>query len=536
LEISAYAISPDGKLIAIVADDPELPAERKQKEDKADARWVDHSVHHAHLFLLDPVTSKLTFSTVPPDVQTISWSPDSSQLLVVTEAPNGASDLGPARKAYQLSATTPDHWNEVKELPPTIDEISWSKDGRSILFNAQAEHDTPPGYLDLYRFDLQSKAIHNYTAAFTGSVEHESPIPLKDGSVLASAGIGVRTTAIRVGDTIAPLQFPTPLAGSFHTNASQSGWVFIGTGSTQPWTLYFTTDLAQPARRLDTPSLTPENWRGSESKLVRWTSDQFTIEGLLHLPPAADSHRVPLIVDVHGGPSGAWQDGYDPFIAFLVGQGWAVLRPNVRGSTNYGAAFVAANKNDLGGGDYRDLMAGVDYVLKNYPIDSDRLGLFGYSYGGEMAGFVEGKTNRFKAIVSGAPVIDQYSEYGTEKDSWYDRWFFGKPWEHVADAWRQSPLAGASHASTPFLLLQGEADKTDPLGQSQEMYRALRQMRVPVDLVVYPREDHGPLIRGLVGYPSTEPWHGFDARKRTVEFFQKAFEKPANSSVKQGGN
>jgi dipeptidyl aminopeptidase/acylaminoacyl peptidase len=291
----------------------------------------------------------------------------------------------------------------------------------------------------------------------------------------------------------------------------------------QPRALYYATALDQPARVVATPKLTPENSRAAESKIIHWQSERLNIEGLLYLPPQAGNQKVPLIVDVHGGPTGAWQDGYDPFVNYLVGQGWAVLRPNVRGSTNYGAAFAAANKNDLGGGDYRDLIAGVDYVLKNYPIDPARLGLYGYSYGGEMAGFVEGKTDRFKAIVSGAPVIDQYSEYGTENGSWYDRWFFGKPWEQVADAWRQSPMAGASHAKTPFLLLQGEADKTDPLGQSQEMYRALRQMNVPVELVVYPREDHGPLSRGIVGQPVPEPWHGFDARKRIVEFFEKAF-------------
>ena len=90
------------------------------------------------------------------------------------------------------------------------------------------------------------------------------------------------------------------------------------------------------------------------------------------------------------------------------------------------------------------------------------MALMGYSYGGEMAGFVEGKTDRFKAVISGAPVIDQFSEYGTEGGSWYDRWYFGKPWEHMNDAWRQSPLAGAAHAKTPFLLIQGESDTTDP--------------------------------------------------------------------------
>ena len=199
--------------------------------------------------------------------------------------------------------------------------------------------------------------------------------------------------------------------------------------------------------------------------------------------------------------------------------------PNPRGSTGYGAAFAAANKNDLGGGDYRDLMAGVDFAIANHPIDATKLALYGYSYGGEMAGFVEGKTDRFKAIVSGAPVIDQFSEYGTEDGSWYDRWYFGKPWEHVADAWRQSPLSGVGRAKTPFLLLQGEVDSVDPIGQSLEMYRALRQMGVPVQLVTYPRENHGPLSRSIQGAPSPEPWHGFDARQRIVGFFEKAFAK-----------
>ena len=241
------------------------------------------------------------------------------------------------------------------------------------------------------------------------------------------------------------------------------------------------------------------------------------------MPPEASSGKVPLIVDVHGGPTGAFEDRFDPFIVWLVGQGWAVLRPNPRGSTGYGPSFAAANKNDLGGADYRDIMAGVDTVIGKYPVDPSKLGLMGYSYGGEMAAFVEGKTDRFKAIVCGAPVIDQHSEYGTESDSYYDRWFYGRPWEHASDAWRQSPLAEVAQAKTPFLLLQGEADKTDPLGQSQEMYRALRQVGVKVEMVQYPREDHGPLASGMFGSPSQEPWHGYDARQRIQKFYKTAF-------------
>jgi dipeptidyl aminopeptidase/acylaminoacyl peptidase len=244
---------------------------------------------------------------------------------------------------------------------------------------------------------------------------------------------------------------------------------------------------------------------------------------MLYLPPQSSAGKIPLIVDVHGGPTGAFANSFDPLTQFMLGQGWAVLRPNPRGSTGYGAAFAASNKNDLGGGDYRDIMAGVDAVIAQYPIDPNKLALMGYSYGGEMAAFVEGNTDRFKAIVSCAPVIDQQSEYGTEDSSWSDRWFYGKPWEHAADAWRQSPLSNVAKAKTPFLLIQGEEDVVDPLGQSQEMYRALRQAGVHVEMVQYPREDHGPLGRAMHGLPSPEPWHGFDVRQRMIKFISAAF-------------
>ena len=168
-------------------------------------------------------------------------------------------------------------------------------------------------------------------------------------------------------------------------------------------------------------------------------------------------------------------------------------------------------------------MAGVDSVIAKYAIDPAKMALIGYSYGGEMAGFVEGRTDRFKALVSGAPVIDQFSEYGTEDSSFYDRWYFGKPWERFADAWRQSPLARVGHARTPLLLLQGEDDPTDPLGQSQEMRRAMRQVGAPVVLVTYPRETHRTLGAAFSAQPTREPWHGADLRRRMIGFITDAF-------------
>ena len=531
INVTRYSVSPDGKTIALIAKDPETSAEKKLADEKRDAVWVDHDPHVARLYLLDLATEKLTSVPVAPDVDSVAWSAQSDRLVALTTAPNNAADLGPASTGWLVTLDDLPHSTRLDKLPPTIERVTWSPDGQHLTFLAQAQADTPPGYVDLYRYTFADTSIRNLSHGFAGSLFSNSPIPeLGRESILASVGLGVGVTLARFDpakDSPEPLTFAAPVLSDLSTNAAQTGWVYFAAGSTQKPTLYFTPNLTQPARALATPELRTPTWRSAASQLVRWTSDGLTIEGLLYLPPAAARDRVPLVVNVHGGPTSAWHDNAQALVDFLVGHGWAVLLPNPRGSTNYGATFVAANKNDLGGGDFRDIMTGVDAVIKNFPIDADRLALMGYSYGGEMAGFAVGKTHRFKAIVSGAPVINQLSEYGTEDSSWYDRWFYGKPWEHFADAWRQSPLATVAHATTPFLLLQGETDVTDPLGQAQEMYRALRQTGTPVDLIQYPREGHGTLAAGLFGRPAAEPWHGFDARERIVALFERAFQPVA---------
>ena len=527
IDVGDYDVSPDGKWIAVTAQDPQTPGEKAQKDAKADAEWVDHDPHGSRLYLLNVATSKLTLVAVEPDVHGVHWSADSAKLLVIVEAPNNAGDLGPATNTWMVNMADPAHSEKLAALPATLEGAAWSLDGKSIFYQAQAKLDAPPGYADLYRYDIDTRSTHDLSDGFKGSIGRGEPIPVADGGVVQLVDEGFRSEvgvyAPGAAEPVALTLEPHNIT-SVDTNAARNGWVFLGSSGGKPEALYYAADLHTTPTLLKIPSIAPEHIASIAPKHVSWKSDKFTIEGRLYLPPEAANKKVPLIVEVHGGPLGAYADAYEPWVDFLLGHGWAVLRTNPRGSSGYGAAFAAANKNDLGGGDYRDIMAGVDEVLKTEPIDNSRMALMGYSYGGEMAAFVEGKTQRFKAIVSGAPVIDQHSEYGTESSSWYDRWYFGKTWEHPEDAWRQSPLAAAGKAKTPFLLLQGESDTTDPLGQSQEMYRALRQVGVPVDLVTYPRDNHGPLAMALYGYPVPEPWHGFDARRRVVDFIQKAFD------------
>jgi dipeptidyl aminopeptidase/acylaminoacyl peptidase len=544
-DIGGYAPSPDGKWLAVWAHDPETPGEKKQKDAKADAEWVNHSKHATRLYLaaLKPdgsIDGALKPVAVAPDVRSATWSPASDRLLVQTEKPNDEGDLEWAGSDWIVDISALDKPAKLDGVPASVSfGATWRPDGGEIVFSAQTPEDAPPGYDELFALAVSGASApgasipgtaRRLSAGFKGQLNGGILYYANDGGLIADASIATHTTPVRLaldaGRPPAPIDLGSPVVTGLNTNRKQTGWVWMADGGGMPLKLCFAAHLGDACSTLQTPAMEPEHLRSVKPELVHWKSGPFEVEGLMYLPDhptgsAANSGKIPLVVDVHGGPFGAFEDRNDHFAAFLVGHGWAVFRPNPRGSSNYGVKFGAANKNDLGGGDYDDIMAGVDAVLAKYPLDSTRMALIGYSYGGEMAGFVEGKTTRFKAIVSGAPVIDQFSEYGTESGSWYDRWYFGKPWEHLADAWKQSPLAGAAKAKTPFLLLQGESDTTDPVGQAQEMYRALRQEGVPVELVTYPRENHGPLAGGIFGAPSPEPWHGYDARQRLVEFLSK---------------
>jgi dipeptidyl aminopeptidase/acylaminoacyl peptidase len=538
IDVSGYAISQAGKWLAVWARDPETPGEKKQKDAKADADWVNHDPHGTRLYLAalkadGKLDGALKAAGVAPDVRSVAWSPVDDRMLVITEPMNDLSDLGPAGQAFMLDAGAPEKTTKLDAIPATVGRAEWSPDANTILFAALTPEDAPPGYNELFALPKESSGekIVRLSAGFKGQVNAQALYVTADGSLVAMAGIGMKSTPVRIAmdgkSAVSPIDLDAAVVSGLNTNRKQTGWVWLADTGGQPEKLCFAAHMGDACTTLPSPELAPKDLRSVEAETIQWKSGAMMVEGLLILPPQAKAgpnpSKVPLIVDVHGGPFGAWENRDDLYAAWLVGHGWAILRPNPRGSSNYGVAFAAANKNDLGGGDYQDVMAGVDYVLAHYPIDSAKMALMGYSYGGEMAGFVEGKTDRFKAIISGAPVIDQFSEYGTEGGSWYDRWYFGKPWEHMDDAWKQSPLSGAAHAKTPFLLLQGQADTTDPLGQAEEMYRALRQEGVPVELVTYPRDNHGPLAGAIFGRPVPEPWHGYDGRQRIIEFLDKAF-------------
>jgi len=201
--------------------------------------------------------------------------------------------------------------------------------------------------------------------------------------------------------------------------------------------------------------------------------------------------KLPVIVLVHGGPTGRWADSIEVWGQLLAAHGYAVFYPNIRGSVGYGQKFVESNRGDWGGGDYKDVMAGVDDLVKRGIADPERLGIGGWSYGGYMAEWAITQTNVFKAAVSGAGMANLISEFGMEDHPAGDEWFYGVPWEKPEGFLNSSPFVYLKNAKTPTLVLQGDADTVDPLGQSQELYRGLKRYGVEAEFVIYPREPHG---------------------------------------------
>ncbi len=229
---------------------------------------------------------------------------------------------------------------------------------------------------------------------------------------------------------------------------------------------------------------------------VRWKSDSFDVQGMLIAPPTVEpGRRYPLVVDVHGGPAFAHYPIYptllESFDASLARHGYFVFKPNPRGSYGQGEAFTRANVRDFGFGDLRDVLSGVDAVVKTAPIDGGRVGITGWSYGGYMTMWALTQTQRFRAAVAGAGLSDWLSYYGTNDiDTWMIPYFGASVYDDPKVYERSSPLTYIKNVRTPTLLLSGDRDAEVPISQSYEYWNALRRLGVPTQFVVYPDEGH----------------------------------------------
>jgi dipeptidyl aminopeptidase/acylaminoacyl peptidase len=486
--VKSFEWSPDGKQIAFLAPDAKTDAEEKKEKNKDDAHVADKEDKRARLWLFDIATAG-TRAVTKPDwkIDELAWLPGGERLIVsATDHPESDqyteqifSIAGPDGAMKQL----------VRPRGP-FGELRASADGKTVSYVGSREDGPVPH--DLLLLPVGGHAARNLTGASL-----DRPVEdyhwQKDGSVALVAANGFSTLFVTFSTDgarhdLSPSPAPT---GSFAVTPDGE-IAFVSQNATRPQELWLWDQKTQPQQI----SHLNDSWKQytlSAPEYYKYKSfDGIEIEAALLRPQGYDREsKLPLIALIHGGPTGRWSESIDTWGQLLATHGYVVFYPNIRGSVGYGQKFVESNRGDWGGGDFKDVMAGVKDLVDRGVADPKRLGIGGWSYGGYMAEWAITQTNDFKVAVSGAGMANLISEFGTEDHPAGDEWFYGVPWEKPEGFLNSSPFIHLKNAKTPTLILQGDADPIDPLGQSQELYRGLKRYGVEAELVVYPREPHG---------------------------------------------
>ncbi len=255
-----------------------------------------------------------------------------------------------------------------------------------------------------------------------------------------------------------------------------------------------------------------------EMRLVQAPGDAGPIDVWIASPAGTGDKTLPAVVDVHGGPLGAWAPSPHIEVILLAAAGYRVILPNIRGSATYGSDWIRQQLGDWGGVDAADVHAAVDHVVGIGLVDGDRLGVMGLSYGGFMTNWLVGTTDRFRAAVSENGVTNQINSWAnSDGGPEYDRAsLMGDPFtkEGVDKLWRQSPLRNVADVRTPLLILQAEADRRCPAADNEQFFVALRQLGRTVEYVLYPDEYH-------VFASSGRPDRRIDRNQRIIDWFDR---------------
>jgi len=510
IDVKSFAWSPDGTSIAFLSPDAKTDAEEKKVKDKDDSRVVDKDDKHTRLRLFDLATQTERALTEPIwEVEQLEWLPDGPS-IVISATNRPASDQN-TNRIYGVRVKDGTMTELLAPRGP-FGDLRVSPDGLTLGFRGCREDGPVPH--DLFLLPIAGGVLRNLTA----SNLDRPPVAYrwaKGGWLIAVYEDGFRTRFVGYnsqGEKKEASDLPVN-PGAFSV-AATGEIAFIGETSTSAQELWVR-DTKGEARQV---SHVNDAWKDKSliaPEFYKFKSfDGREIEAALLKPAGYDGKsKLPLVALVHGGPTGNWEDRIEAWAQLLAARGYAVFCPNVRGSTGYGQKFIELNRADWGGGDFKDVMWGVDDLVKKGIADPARLGIGGWSYGGYMAEWAVTQTTLFKAAVSGAGMSNLVSEFGTEHSPAYDEWFWGVPYEpdKLAGYLGSSPFVHLKNARTPTLILQGEVDATDPLGQSQELYRGLKHYGVETELVVYPREPHG----------FQEAKHRVDMQRRMLEWFDK---------------
>ena len=527
--ISSYAWSPDSTRIVYVATDPRSSEEDAAIKKRDDERVFEGDFRYQHAWVVEVATKQATRITEGTQYTLLgapSWSPDSKRFVFGGGATPMLRDN--RRDIYIADVGT----KAVEKISTNWGNDSapkWSPDGTTIAW--VAEPNTTPALPDgtasgaivqgrLTLYDVNTKAIKDAGANF--DTDPGGPNWTNEGSRVMFVG-GRRAYNEVFAFDVKTGQYTQLTRNKTinSTSVSRDGRtiVFTADAPDSATEIYVTDPSFANPRRLTTTNPQLAEIAQGQTEVVTWkSSDGVEIEGVLLKPVGFEAvKRYPTLVVAHGGPAGAYVNGFRlgglEAGQVWAGKGWAVFYPNPRGSSNYGQKTLAANINDWGGGDYRDIMTGVDALIARGVADPDKLAHIGWSYGGYMTAWVITQTTRFKAAMIGAGLTNMWSMYGTNDiPSVLIAYFGGIPNKQTLPLYlERSAMTHVDKVKTATLILHGANDERVPVGQAYEMYRGLKDRGVPTELVFYPREGHG----------ITEYYHQKDRMQRIYDWVTK---------------
>lgn len=516
--VSGYRWSPDGRSLAFIALDPPTVDEERAARAKDDARVLDENIKLQRLYvtpfaggpgpavearLLTPGALCVHGEGGKPGRAAFDWSPDGTAIIFshvrtpspdhwptadlsrVTLADGRVAPLLTSPAAEFAPACSPDgKWIAVvvSANPPT-----WAGDARVHLLPMaggppQPLAQTPDGfgrYSEIVGWSSDSRQV--YVAETRGADLALLSLPIDGGTpatLFHQPGMGLAGMLQNSARTHFGWSWETP-------DEPNEAWVSPIAAFAPRRVSRVHADLPRPAT--------------GRTESLRWRStDGLEIEGLVTYPVGYQAgRRYPLLLVIHGGPMGVFTRTYIGTastypVAVFASRGYVVLRPNPRGSSGYGRDFRHANAGDWGGGDYRDIMAGVDRLIELGVADAERLGVMGWSYGGYMTSWAITQTKRFRCASVGAGVTNLMSFTGTaDIPGFLPDYFGGEFWDKPDIYAARSAMFQIKGVTTPTLIQHGERDERVPLSQGLELYNALKRQGCPTRMAIYPRTPHG---------------------------------------------
>lgn len=515
--VSELAWAPDGSRLSFISLEGEEP--------KSDPKVLG-SARHRRLWTIRPdqaIPEPVTQANLT--VWEHAWSPDSRQLALYYS--NGAEDTDWYHSHIGIVSANGGAVREVVHLTWQARALAWSPDSQQIAYISGRWSDPGRGSGDIFTVAVESGQVRNLTPDIACSPSWCCWLP--DGHHLLYAAVKHVTHQVGLLDvregTVTVLTEDFVMQGDqpqLAITPDQRFCATIHSTGQQPSDVWFGTlnhagnlpDGIEWKRLSRLNPLMEETLEMAKTERIRYASvDGWQIDGLFTPPLTMQTGQLPpLYIDVHGGPSGAFCDSWFAFTHLYTARGFAVFRPNMRGSWGQGIAFADAVLGDMGGKDLQDILNGVEYLAQQGKIDSNRVCIGGWSNGGYLSACAVTQSNRFRAAMVGAGITDWHNMHAQSNIPDADILLLAATPLEQPEVYHQcSPITYAQRVTTPTLILHGEADPCVPVAQAYAFHRALSERHVPVECVVYPREGHGLAERD----------HQRDATERQLRWFER---------------